>query len=281
MEARSRPTPPWTFQELLLAGTNGLDQACEVTCVYDMAAPGLMYAGPIVRYDASTGTYLMVKVQDNGGARNGWDTIFVYYYDGTRFTGIGVGGGNISPPSLRARVRMQAIDIGGTTRVDIGIDADMDGVFEILRSGTTTRATGQSGEIGVNGYRNAIVDDLSWYNRALVVDSLPTVGSTGNTLTGSAGPGDGFVVGMSASATSGFPALGVNVPIDFDPLLATIIGNPAFFPGLIGVANPQGQFTATYDLPNLPSLSGATLYACTLTIGVQNGVSVAVPITIQ
>ena len=65
-----------TFQELTLDGVNDTDACAEILAVYNSSAPGLQYAGPIVRYSGSgsTATYFMIKVQDNGSPYTGLGT---------------------------------------------------------------------------------------------------------------------------------------------------------------------------------------------------------------
>jgi len=257
-----------TFQELINDTYSDLDACAEIVAIYDTQAPNLLYTGPILRYTGagSSASFFMVKVQDNGTPRDGWDTYFTYYHDGGTWRSFGING-SISPPVKQARVRLQVIDGPSTVQVQVYIDTDMDGKWDIVKSATTNYGLGKSGKMGINGYRNAIADDLKFFNATLYLQGTPKIGTT-VTLPGRGSPNHGYI-GACSLGNSGFSiGGGKSIPLAVEPLLFLTLANavPTIFQNFQGRTNAQGDFTMSLAIPNVPGLVGFTIWSSAVTL---------------
>lgn len=258
-----------TFQEL--TNDNIADQDCcvEATAIYDTAAPQLMYVGPLARHSGagSGATYFMIKLQDNGTPRDGYDTYWVYYYNGASFQFVATGSnGAISPPTLQARVRLQVIEEPSTSnvRVQIFIDTDMNGKWDITNEWLSTLGIGSSGKVGINGYRNAIADDFKYFNSTLYLADRPTIGSSVRLL-GRASPNAPYQGVCSLGNTTGIPLSASRaIPVDYDPLLILSLSTPPVF-AFSGITSASGDYTLTFNIPNLNQLVGLTVWGSAFT----------------
>ncbi|MBN2489341.1 MAG: hypothetical protein JXQ29_00630 [Planctomycetes bacterium] len=255
-----------SYQELTYDKIKDTDCCVEVLAVYDTATPGLMYTGPLLRYSGagSTASYFMVKVQDNGTPRDGWDYYFTYYYDGVSMKGMGLSS-PISPPTKQARVRLQVLDQGASVLFQVFIDTDLDGKWNITNSTTTTTyGLGQSGLIGINGYQNAIADDLKFFDACLWLTATPQIG----TLVKLAGRGQG---GLNYQGACSFANTGISLgsgrkaPLALDSLFFLSLSSPGIFQNFSGTTAVSGDFTMGIKIPSLPALAGLTIYTSAIT----------------
>jgi hypothetical protein len=269
-----------TFQELVNDTYTDLDCCVETTAIYDMNSPNLMYTGPLLRYTGSGSSqkYIMIKLQDNSTPRDGFDRGFTYFCSGgSSFSYIGTYF-DISPATKRARVRLQAIDQGSTVLVHTFVDTDMDGKWDIVRSATTGSGLGQSGKIGICGYRNAIADDLKFFNATLYLSGTPQIG-TAVKLPGRASPSLGYI-GACSFGNSGFPVGGgKSIPLSVDPLLILTATNavPLFFQNFQGRTDAQGDFTMVLNIPQVPALVGNTIWASAVTLSKTGAIAEVAP----
>lgn len=254
------------YQELTHQKIVDLDCCVEVLAIYDFATPGLMYTGPILRYSGAgaTAKYFMIKVQDNGTPRDGWDTYYTYFYNGTSMSSVGLTG-SISPPAKQVRVRMQVVDQGTSALVEIFLDTNLDGKWDIARSTSySTYGVGQRGAIGINGYQNAIADNLKYFDGCLWRTGTPKVG----TLVKFAGR-SAIGLNYQGACSFGNAAIPVGsgrvVPLAPDTLFFTSLTTPAIFQNFAGTTSASGDFTMGINIPNLPALVGVTSYTSAIT----------------
>jgi len=263
-----------TFQELTHDTFLDRDACVETVAIYDTTLPGLMYTGPIVRHNGAgaAATYFMVKLQDNGVPRDGWDTYWVYYYNGASFQFLVAGSnGAITPPSLGVRARLQVIEEAANVRVQVFLDTNLDGNWDITREFLTALGFGTAaGKIGVNGYQNAIADDLKYFNANLYLAGTPQVGMPVN-LNGRGTSGFGYV-GACSLGHSGIPlGDGRVIPLDLDALLLLSLSTPAIFTNFSGTVDANGNFVMTLNTPPVPQLAGFTIWSSAVTF-TPNGI---------
>jgi hypothetical protein len=263
-----------TFQELTFDTFADRDACVETVAIYDTVTPGLMYTGPIVRHNGAgaASTYFMVKLQDNGVPRDGFDTYWVYYYNGASHTFVAAGSnGTIAPPALRVRARLQVIEEAPNVRVQIFLDTNLDGTWEISREWLSLLGVGTAaGKIGVAGYQNAIADDLKYFNANLWLSGTPQVGMPVN-LKGRATSGFGYL-GACSLGHSGIPlGDGRVIPLDLDALFLLSLTTPVIFSNFTGVVDANGDFTMTLNTPAVPELAGFTIWSSAITF-TPNGV---------
>lgn len=274
--------PNASFQELTYDRITDLDCCVETVAVYDMNKPQLMYTGPLLRYTGSGSSqkYIMIKLQDNGSPRDGFDRGFTYFCNGgSSFSYIGTYF-DITPPTKRARVRLQAVDIGSTVQVQSYVDTDMDGKWDIVRTAATSSGFGQIGKFGVNGYRNAITDNIKFFDATLWLSGTPKVGGPVKIVGRSQG---GLLYqGACSFFNTGIPiGSGRLVPLSVDGLFFASIMTPAVFQNFQGSTGATGDFTMVLNIPNLPALAGVTIYTSAITYSSLGIAEIApdVPIT--
>ncbi len=258
--------PTVTFQELTLDNITDLNGASECLALYDLGTPGLQYAGPVVRHSGSgaTATYFMVKVQDNGSPYTGFDRFYVYYYNGASFSAAGITSVALAVPTTAARVRLQAADEGGVVHLNMYIDTDLDGLWDVTAEGTTTLGFGIPGRPGVTGYRNARLDEFKYFAGTLRATALPTIG-TSLAFAGSGTPNQVFLC-ASSLGHAGIPlGGGAVVPLDLDPIFFFSLQTPAIFQNYSGVTAADGAFAPVLNIPNDPILVGLTLWTSGVT----------------
>jgi len=269
-----------TFQELVNNTYTDLDACAEIVAIYDTKSPNLLYTGPILRYNGagSTASFFMVKVQDNVTPRNGWDTYFTYFHAGGSWKSFGING-SINPPVMKARVRLQVIDGPTDVQVQVYIDTDMDGKWDITRTATTPNGHQTPGKMGINGYRNAIADDLKFFNATLYLQGTPKIGTT-VTLPGRGTPKYGYI-GACSFGNSGFGiGAGKSIPLSLEPLFFLTLSNilPSIFQSFQGRTDTQGDFTMSLAIPQVPGLVGITIWASAVTIS-PTGIAEVAPDT--
>ncbi len=251
----------YTFQELSYNGITDADACVEVTALYDTVAPGLQYAGPMVRYSGSgaTATYFMAKVQDNGTPYTGFDRFYVYYYNGSGFNSIGIASLAMNP-TVAARVRLQVKEVTGGVRVDLFIDADLNGTWDYTATTTTTFGIGTLGNVGATVYRSSLIDELRYFGSTMTLGGTPTIG-TSVPLQGYGLPNYTYIGAMSLGH-GGIPAPGGHVvPLDPDAVFFLSLDFPLVFQNFIGLAGADGSFTMTLNIPPDPTIVGLTLFA--------------------
>lgn len=252
-----------TAQELTFDSVTDGDAAVELLAIYNTAAPALQFVGPIVRYSGASATsFFMIKLQDNTTPYTGFDRFFVYY-NGSAF---GINFQDINPPTTAARVRIQAVDeVGsGNTRVNVYVDTDLDGLWNYTAETTTTLGYGTVGRIGIAGYGGAIADDLEYFPATLRGGALPTIGTSMPIY----GRGSNNVLYLAAASLghTGFSAGGgVWVPLDLDLMFDLSVNTPSIFQNFFGFTAPDGTFTLTLNIPNLPQLVGGTIWVGAVT----------------
>jgi hypothetical protein len=257
--------PTVTFQELTFDKITDLDCCVETLAIYDANSPALMYTGPLLRHtgQGSTANYIMIKLQDNGSPYTGYDRGFTYYCNGSSFSYIGTYF-DINPPTQRARVRLQAVDIFPSVQVHTYVDTDLDGKWDIVRVATIASGFGQAGKIGVAGYRNALADDLKFFDAALWLAGTPQIG-TAVKIPGRGQGGLNYLGACSFSRT-GIPIdSGRSVPLTPDALFFTSLLNPVIFQNFQGSTGASGDFTMVLNIPNLAGLVGVTIYSSAIT----------------
>jgi hypothetical protein len=222
----------------------------------------------------STATYFMVKAQDNTTPYTGWDRFFVYWYNGASYNVIAAFG-DIVPPTPLARIRLQVLDEGPTTRVQAFLDTDGDGLWNFTRDATTPLGLGVTGKIGINNYQSAKADDLKHFNAALYLAGTPTVGMPVN-LNGRATSGYGYL-GACSLGHAGIPlADGRIVPLDLDALMLLSLTTPAIFTNFSGTVDATGNFVMTLNTPPVPQLAGFTIWSSAVTF-TPNGIQEIAP----
>jgi len=240
------------------------DACAETIAIYDVTVPGIQRTGPVLRFSGSgsSGNYFYLKLQDNGGTLDGWDTYWVYYQGGGN-----VMTGTISPVTKAARARLQVIEEAAAVRVQVFIDTDLDGLWDIVRSSTTTSGTGTSGGVGINGARSALADDLKYFNATLYLNGTPKIG-TSVTLNGRGIPNEPYV-GACSFGNTGFPiGAGRTVPLDLDSLFWASLATPSIFQNFLGLTSASGDFTMTLNIPPIPQLAGITIWTSAVTVTV-------------
>jgi len=276
-----------TFQELTNDTWTDKDVCVETVAIYDMAAPNLMYTGPIARYTGSgaSANFFMIKLQDNSSPRDGFDRWFAYFYNGSSFSPVATSPSyyaDISPPTKRARVRLQVIEESTDVRVQLFLDTDVDGKWDATREWRSTYGIGSTGKIGICGYRNAIADDLKYFNATLYLADPPKVGNFAR-LIGRGLPNETYV-GACSFGHSGFPVgPGHVVPLDLDPLFWTSLATPVIFQNFVGITSATGGFTMSLNIPPIPQLAGITIWSSAAVITANGFQEIApdVEITIQ
>ena len=281
-----------TFQELVLQqlplpSQSLADVTVEMDAIYDVANPGLQYVGPLCRHAGTGGTasFFMLKLQDNGAPYGGFDTAWVYYWNGASWQSFGLSGIAISPPTQLARARLTVVEQASSVLVQIAVDSNYDGTWDITGQATTTIGLGSSGKVGICAYKSSLADQLEVFNIPLF---QPTPGpvaipSTGNPINGRSVPGAIFQGVFSTANTNPFPiGGGWFLPVDWDWLFTLSLLDPNLFPGFVGVVDPNGDFSMSFDVPNVPALSGITIFATAVTFSTTlDGVGPDVPITFQ
>jgi phage tail protein X len=257
-----------TFQELTNDTYADTDACVEVVATYDANNPNLIYAGPILRHSGSgaAAKFFMVKVQDNSSPYLGFDSYFVYFYDGSGWKSVGIAANNVGN-FTQVRVRLQVIEQTSSVLVQMYLDTDMDGMWDIVKSANTTYGTGTSGQIGINGYRSAIVDDLKFFNATLYLSGTPRIGSA-VTLPGRGSPNLQYV-GACSFSNPGFNLLGRTIPLGLDPLLFLSFSVPAIFTNFQGSTDANGDFAMTLHIPGSPLLVGLTIWSSAVTLDPQ------------
>lgn len=256
-----------TFQELTYDSITALDCCVETVCNYDSAAPQLQYCGPIARYTGSgaSANFFMVKVQDNSTPYDGWDRAFVYYHS-PGFGSVGIPFYDITPTSKQTRVRLQVVDQGAMVLVQVWLDTDNDGKWDHAASAMTANHFGKAGRIGVNGYRNAIVDDLRFFDVPLWLAGPAQIGTT-VAMPGRGTANHGYVGACSLSRGAIPIGGGRAVPLAADPLFFTTFPSapPSVFSSFQGFCDPLGDFAMGLAIPKAAGLVGATIYASGVT----------------
>jgi hypothetical protein len=263
-------------QELTTDAVNDRDGCAEVLAIFDTAAPDLQRTGPILRHSGSgaPATYFMIKVQDNTTPYNAFDSYFVYWYNGTSFQSTGLTAAGLAP-STAIRTRLQVIEQTGGVLLQLFLDTNVDGKWDIVRSGVTTLGIGSSGRIGINGARGVIADDFKYFDATLYLDGSPSVGNPVN-LKGRGTAGLGYV-GACSLGHSGIPiGNGRSIPLDFDNLTLLSLTLPAVFQNFQGTTDANGDFTMTLNTPAVPALAGFTIWSSAVTFD-QTGVREIAP----
>jgi hypothetical protein len=257
-------------QTLIHNQFQGKDVCVETLAIYDPAIPGIQRTGPIARFTGtgSSASYFYLKVQDNGSPYNGFDYYFVYYQGGSS-----VMAGTISE-TKRARARLLVVDEGSTVTVQVYIDTDLDGLWDVTASRTTTNGFNVTGGIGINGSQSVMADNLKFFNATLYLAGTPKVG-TAVSLKGRATANEPYV-GACSFGHTGTPLSPTRaIPLDLDSLFALSISNPAIFSGFIGLTDGQGDFTMTLNIPAVPQLAGLTIWAGAVTATVHGIIDIA------
>jgi hypothetical protein len=216
----------------------------------------------------------MIKVQDNATPYTGWDTWWCYFYNGASFSLIS--NGAIAPNTIRARVRLQVIEQVGNVRVQVSIDTDLDGLWNIANDTVTTQGLGTSGRIGINGYQSALADDLKYFSGTLYLNGMPRIGTSVD-LKGNGTPALGYQ-GACSLGHAGFSIGGLRaVPLDLDGLLILSMVAPGTFVNFAGVTDGGGDFTMSLAIPASPALVGNTIWSSAITFAPGSGVQEIMP----
>lgn len=258
-------------QTLIHNTIQDLDCCVEILARYETTLPGIQRTGPIARFTGtgSSGNYFYLKVQDNG-SRAGFDYYFVYYQGG----GSAFMSGAISPVTTVARARMQVFEEGSSVRVQVFIDTNMDGLWDITKSALTSNGIGATGGVGINGARSARADDLKYFNAILYLNGTPKVG-TSVTLKGRASINQPYI-GACSLGHAGTPlGAGRAIPLDLDGLFWASLSNPAVFSNFIGLTDMKGDFTMTLNIPAIPQLVGLTVWSTAVTATIQGIIDIA------
>jgi len=247
------------------------DMCVETVAVYDATNPKVQRTGPIVRFSGSGSgaTYYYLKVQDNGSPYNGFDRFFVYYQGGSGSVLTGA-----IPETKKARARLQVIEEATSVRIQVFIDTDMDGLWDVVSSTLTANGAGSSGGIGINGSQTVIADDLKYFNATLYLNGTPKVG-TSVTLDGRSIPNEPYV-GACSFGNSGFSiGAGRTVPLDLDSLFWASLSTPAIFQNFLGLTSANGDFTMTLNIPPITQLIGITIWSSAVTVTIAGFQEVA------
>jgi len=249
-------------QHLTRNGILDRDACVEVTAHYDVFQAQTSYLGPLVghRNMGIASIYLMLRLEDAGQPSGGWDTYGVYTYVDSLVTSLNLGG-TISPPTRAARARLQVTDDPtGTRRVQLFLDTDLDGRWNVTRDGTPVLLPAQAAGFGIAGFGPAIADDLKYFDATLYLNDPPRVGNPVR-LFGRSLPSRNWQ-GACSLGHSGIPIGGGRaIPLDADALLALSLS----FPGFAGVTDASGGFTMTLSIPPAPVLAGLTVWCSAVT----------------
>ena len=257
-------------QTLVHNQIQGRDVCVEVLAIYDTTIPGIQRTGPIIRFtgSGSSANYFYLKVQDNGTPYNGFDYYFVYYQGGSSVMS------GAMPETKKARARLQVVDEGSTVTVQVYIDTDLDGLWDVVASQTTTSGLGVTGGIGINGARSVMADDFKFFDATLYLAGTPRVGTSVN-LKGRASANQPYVGGCSFGHTGTPLSATKAIPIDLDNLFVLSITNPVIFGNFLGLTDGNGDFTMTLNIPAIPQLAGITIWSTAVTANVQGIMEIA------
>jgi hypothetical protein len=258
-------------QTLIHNQIQGKDACVEVLAIFDPLSPtNIQRAGPIARFtgSGSSASYFYLKVQDNGSPYNGFDYYFVYYQGGSSVMS------GAMPETKKARVRLQVVDEGANVNVQVYIDTDMDGLWNVVASRTSTNGLGVKGGVGINGSQSVMADDFKFFNATLYLAGTPKVGTSVN-LKGRASANQPYVGGCSFGHTGTPLTPSQAIPIDLDNLFALSITNPVIFGNFLGLTDGNGDFTMTLNIPAIPQLAGITIWSTAVTATVQGIMEIA------
>ncbi len=247
-------------QTLIHNTIQDLDTCVETLAIYDTTLPAIQRSGPIARFTGtgSAANYFYLKVQDNG-SRTGFDKYFVYYQGGSS-----VMSGSISPITTMARARMQVFEEASSVRVQIFIDTDMDGLWDITRSALTSSGVASSGGVGINGSQTVMADDLKFFNAILYLNGTPKIG-TSVQIKGRASINLPYIGACSFSNAATPLGAGRAFPLVVDNLFWMSISTPTIFSGFQGLTDMNGDFTMTLNIPAIPQLVGMTIWSAAVT----------------
>jgi hypothetical protein len=146
----------------------------------------------------------------------------------------------------------------------------------------------QAEDIGFPNLVEAAIDDLRVVGFEPLADiqavGPPLLGATvGLPITSPWSPGRLYLMGVSLTAHQGIPTPFGLVPLDPDPLFFLAPVLPDVFRDFYGVLDAQGAGLGMLDIPNVPSLSGVTIF-CAGAVGdatTIDAITGALRITIQ
>ena len=149
-------------------------------------------------------------------------------------------------------------------RVNMSIDTNLDGLWDLTGEAVTTLGMGTSGTVGICGYQNAMADDLRYFAGTLNAGAPPVIG-TSVALNGR-GTLNLLYGGGCSAGHAGFVIPGGRiVPLDVDPLFLFSFMTPSIFQNFSGITAVDGSFTMTLNIPSIPSIVGATVWVAAVT----------------
>jgi len=233
------------------------DCVADVEVEYNSQNGGLQFAGVILRANGpSQGSFgydlLLIKAQ---GSSN-FNRAYLYEHSQT---------GSLSAVSVaitaftKGRVRLAVID----SRLVARIDTNNDGKFDTTITKNVSLPV-KSGPVGVCGYNGSFVDNYRLYDAVILDDAATPAPKPGNeykmVLRGF--PGATYQA-ATALSNAGIPIGGGRViPLGVDSMLFASATNvlPTLFKNYLGNLDGKGDGAISIALPNLPALTGVTLY---------------------
>jgi hypothetical protein len=236
------------WQYIVLDSFSETNACVQMTVI---AIPDTTYyqdGGGTLRY--STLTNVMCKIQDNN--RNGdLDMCYVYDRPGSANSSA------VNPATKRATVRFFTLDTDLVCQVDI----NQDGSWDVIVNRTTAQNV-VAGKPGIHGLGGPHFDDFKYFNAVARIDPASATPSPGNRVTVQLkGPANKLYQCAASFGNRGFPLdAGRAVPLDLDNLFFLSVQNPVMFQSFNGRLDGNGDGKASVQIPNVPALSGQTLY---------------------
>jgi hypothetical protein len=251
-----------SHQHLTRDGSLDRDACVEVLAHYDVFQAQASYLGPVLGHVnmGIASQYLVLRLEDAGAPSGGWDSFGVYRYVDSLITSLNVGG-TLTPPARSVRARLQVTDEpGGARHVQVFLDTNLDGLWDVTRDATPALVPAQAGRFGVAGFGPAIADDLRYFDATLYLFDPPRVGNPVRFF-GRGLPSRNWQ-GACSLGHSGIPIGGGRaIPLDADALLSVSLS----FPGFAGVTDASGNFTMILSVPSAPALVGLRVWCSAVT----------------
>jgi hypothetical protein len=250
---------------------NGLTaKDCVMDGEYFLIGSATQFGGLTARHPggSSTTNLVMCKVQNNStpGPKTALNRCYIYEQPG----------GSVykdipNPRPTSAFARMIILD----TNAWMLVDANKDGIFEMMVGPRALTSVHGSGLCGMNSYGACEMDNFKFYNAVILGASANPMPQPGASLKfdlrGTAALG---YQAASSFGRAGIPIGGGKaVPLSGDPLFFLTVTNaiPVLFANYAGYLNTNGDGSVKVNLPNAPALVGITIFTAFVTFD-RNGI---------
>jgi len=246
------------------------DCVAQVLVMHNNGANHTLQFGGIALRCPSSGTNVMVKVQNNNYSVNQtkFDCIWLYEHPGGSTNSLNL------TPFAKAQVRLIVLDQKAIAQVD----SDLDGIWNYQVTRTLTSAP-QPGPVGIDGFGGVHVDDFILFD-GVIVDKpgnpKPTPGS--GLLFDLRGTPSKFYQAASSLGNTGIPLFdGRVIPLSADNLFLLSVTNvaPFIFANYSGLLDPSGNGFVKVNLPAIPALVGVTFYTAFVTYDATGVVNIS------